>query len=76
MVRRWITANELEMYIKQGYSLRKISKMVGCSVPTLSKICDLYGIEKPSMGRPKGYTVSEKTKQKISKKIKEWWKSR
>ncbi|MDI3501811.1 MAG: hypothetical protein PWP22_1582 [Thermoanaerobacter sp.] len=75
-MRRYPTALELEAYLNQGYSLRKISQLTGVSVPTLSKLCDTYGIEKPRIGRPKGFKTDKETRDKISKKIKEWWEER
>ena len=54
----------LESYIKSGYSLRKISDLTGYSVTTLARFCDNCGIEKPSIGRPKGFKLSEKSKEK------------
>lgn len=62
--------SQLEDWIKAGISLRKISKITGYSVKTVSDWCEEYKIKKPPIGRPKGYKVTEKTKKKVSKTIK------
>ncbi len=59
------TCLEMEAYINAGYSLRKVKEITGYSVTTLSKICEDCGIEKPPIGRPKGYKMEEKSKAKI-----------
>ena len=55
----------MEAYSNAGYSLRKVKERTGYSVTTLSKICEDCGIEKPPIGRPKGYRMEEKSKAKI-----------
>ena len=57
--------------LDDGMSLTKISKQCEYSVAWVSKWCDEYGIEKPKIGRPKGYKPDESTKEKMSQSIRE-----
>lgn len=63
------TCLTLEAYLDAGYSLNKIKDLTGYSVPTIAKFCDDCGIKKPSIGRPKGFKMSEESKEKIRKAI-------
>jgi hypothetical protein len=65
------TKEELRNYLNRGYSLRHISRETDFSVPYLSKLCKKYGLPIPSIGRPKGYKMSEESKEKISQARKE-----
>lgn len=66
-MKRKPTCDEMVIYLGQGMSLRAISDKTGYSVPFLSDLCrDVCHLEVPSIGRPKGYRVSEETKIKIS----------
>ena len=57
---------DLEEYLNKGYSLRRISDETGYSVPYISDMCKECQLEVPSIGRPKGYRMSEESKAKIS----------
>lgn len=60
------TKEEMKEYLDDGMSLRMIHKKTGYSVSTLSALCTEYELEKPKIGRPRGYKVSTETRAKIS----------
>jgi DNA-binding LacI/PurR family transcriptional regulator len=61
---------QLEDWIEAGMSLRKIANITGWSVSSVSRFCEEYQIEKPSVGRPKGFKVTEETRKRMSQAIK------
>jgi hypothetical protein len=64
------SAEQLSDWIEGGLSLTQISKMCGYSVSSVSGFCEEYLIEKPPVGRPKGFKVTEKTRKRMSEAIK------
>jgi DNA-binding transcriptional MocR family regulator len=66
-VKKKPTCEELKGYLAKGMSLRKISDITEYSVPYLSDMCkNTCSLTVPSIGRPKGYSMSEESRAKIS----------
>ena len=64
---------QLEDWISSGGSLRGIARDCGYSVKYISDLCEEYGLAKPRVGRPKGFKVSDKTKQRTSETLKRFY---
>jgi len=64
------TKEQLEDWIRAGGSLRGISRDCGYSIRVISDLCEEYLIEKPSVGRPRGFKVSDETKKRTSETLK------
>lgn len=56
---------EIKKHIEDGGSLRQLSDLTNYSVTTLSRFCKDCGIETPPIGRPRGFKMKEKSKNKI-----------
>jgi transposase len=66
-MQKWKPDKEmLEQWIDEGKSFRQIKGITGFSITTISKWLEEYEIEKPSVGRKRGYKCSTETKRKMS----------
>lgn len=65
------TKEECEECIRNGMSLTQIGDKYHWSTKTISDLFKLYKLERPNVGRPRGYQVSEETRKKMSESIRE-----
>jgi hypothetical protein len=57
---------QLEQWVAEGKSFRDMRDICGYSITTISLLFDEHEIEKPSVGRKKGYKASAETRKKMS----------
>lgn len=68
MMKRKPTKEECLECLKEGMSLTQIGKKYKWSTKTIAKLFETYRLEKPNIGRPKGFKVKEGTKEKMRRR--------